>query len=125
MSKYFVRDRQGNIIGWCAYPADDTDQTPIDENSQEWLDYLASMENTVPSVVSRFQALAALMQAGLLDAVQAWADDTDTDPLHRLAFTTATEFHRDSPTLAAGAAALGWSDAQLDALFIAAASIKA
>lgn len=78
-----------------------------------------------PQVVSRFQALAALLQAGLLDAVQAWVDDTDTDPLHRLAFTTATEFHRDSPTLAAGAAALGWSDAQLDALFIAAASIKA
>lgn len=82
-------------------------------------------EPSVPQLVSRFQALAALLQAGLLDAVQAWVDDTDTDPLHRLAFTTATEFHRDSPTLAAGAAALGWSDAQLDALFIAAASIKA
>ncbi len=124
MSKYVIR--QGGVIaGWCAYPAADTEQQPIDEQSQEWLDYLSVTAPAVPQVVSRYQALAALMQAGLLDAVQAWATDPGTDPLYRLAFEAAAEFRRDSPTLAAGAAALGWSDAQLDGLFIAAAAMQA
>jgi len=82
-------------------------------------------EPQVPLVVSRFQALAALMQAGLLDDVTAWANDSNTDPLHTLAFETATEFWRDSPTLAAGAAAMGWTEQQLDDLFTAAAQIRA
>lgn len=75
--------------------------------------------------VSRFQALAALMLAGLLDDVMMWANDPATDPLHKLAFDTATEFSRSSPALTAGAAALGWSEEQLDGLFAAAAQIQA
>ncbi|AMG36241.1 hypothetical protein [Achromobacter xylosoxidans] len=77
------------------------------------------------TVVSRFQALAALMQAGLLDDVTAWANAPTTDPLYKLAFDTATEFSISSPTMTAGAAALGWSGAQLQALFDAAAEIVA
>lgn len=77
------------------------------------------------TVVSRFQALAALMQAGLLDDVTAWANTPTTDPLYKLAFDTATEFSISSPTMTAGAAALGWSGAQLQALFDAAARIQA
>ncbi|AZS78850.1 hypothetical protein ELS24_10565 [Achromobacter spanius] len=77
------------------------------------------------TVVSRFQALAALMQAGLLDDVTAWANAPATDPLYKLAFDTATEFSISSPTMTAGAAALGWSSAQLQALFDAAAEIVA
>lgn len=75
--------------------------------------------------VSRFQALAALMQAGLLDDIKAWANSPATDPLHKLAFDTAAEFSRSSPTLAAGANAMGWNAQQLDALFEAAAQIQA
>lgn len=75
--------------------------------------------------VSRFQALAALMQVGLLDAVTAWANAPTTDPLHKLAFDTATEFSISSATMTAGAAALGWSGEQLQALFNAAARIQA
>lgn len=78
----------------------------------------------VPNTVSRYQALAALMQAGLLDAVTAWAHDPGTDPLHKLAFDTATEFARTSATLAAGATALGWTGEQLDALFVTASKIE-
>lgn len=89
---------------------------------QQYADYVPAV---APVSVSRFQALAALLQAGLLDAVAAWANDPGTDPLHKLAFETATEFSRTSPTLAAGAAALGWSEQQLDALFDAAMQIQA
>lgn len=91
------------------------------------------VEATLPPVtpptqvasVSRFQALAALMHAGLLADVTTWANDPATDPLHKLAFDTATEFSISSPTMTAGAAALGWSGAQLQALFDAAAQIQA
>ncbi|AZW14210.1 hypothetical protein CS344_20060 [Bordetella bronchiseptica] len=89
---------------------------------QQYADYVPAV---APVSVSRFQALAALLQAGLLEAVTAWANDPGTDPLHKLAFETATEFSRTSPTLAAGAAALGWSEQQLDALFDAAMQIQA
>lgn len=88
-----------------------------------WVD--APLQSVQVTKVSRFQALAALMQAGLLDDVTAWANAPTTDPLHKLAFDTAAEFSRSSPTLAAGAAALGWSEGQLDDLFAAAAQIQA
>lgn len=82
-------------------------------------------ERSLLRTVSRFQALAALMQAGLLESVTVWANDPNTDPLHKLAFETAAEFSRSSPTLAAGATALGWNTLQLDALFDAASQIQA
>lgn len=78
----------------------------------------------VPQEVSAAQAYAALLAAGLLEKVQAWAADPATDPLHRLAFQKGTTFRRDSPALAAGAAALQWEDAMLDQLFIAAGAIR-
>lgn len=93
----------------------------------EWVDPadIPSSPPVMPQSVSRFQALAALMQAGLLDAVTAWANAPTTNPLHRLAFDSATEFTISSPALTAGAAALGWSDEQLRALFTAASEIQA
>ena len=81
-------------------------------------------EQPIPIVVSRFQAMAALMQAGLLDQVTAWANDPATDPLHRLAFQTAGQFSEDSPALAAGAVALGLNAVQLSGLFLNGSKIK-
>lgn len=95
------------------------------------VDFLPAPEPEAPTepppvtVVSRFQALAALMQVGLLEDVTEWASAPSTDPLHKLAFETATEFSISGPTLNAGAAALGWSIEQLQALFEAAAEIVA
>lgn len=79
----------------------------------------------VPEMVSRFQARAALHLAGLLDDVEALVADPQTDMLTRLAWQDAQEFRRASPTVAAIAAALGMSDAQLDDLFRTAAGIVA
>lgn len=72
--------------------------------------------------VSRMQAMLALYNAGLLDAVNAIV--AAADPRTRLAWETATDFHRTSPTIAALWAALGKTDAELDALFIAAKQIE-
>jgi hypothetical protein len=80
---------------------------------------------SIPSPVSRFQARAALHLAGQLAAVEALMQSPSTPVLARLAWQEAIEFRRESPTVAAMGAALGMSDADIDALFVAAAAIEA
>jgi len=77
----------------------------------------------VPPVVSAFQARAALLNAGLLDDAEAAV--AAAGGVVAIAWEYATEFRRDSPTIAALALTLGWPDALVDGLFIAAASITA
>ena len=78
--------------------------------------------------VSRLQARAALMQAGLLDkvdkAVNGGLLGGGADPLIKMGWAEATEFHRSSPTIAAVAGLIGLDDAALDELFRAAALIR-
>lgn len=109
---------------------------PRDEENTDYQDFLAwgaeggeiRPEDPpalyVPQEVSAGQAYAALMAAGLYEAVEKWAEDPSTDTLHRLAFQKSTTFRRDSPGLNAGAVALGWNEQMLDQLFIAADAIK-
>lgn len=77
----------------------------------------------VPALVTRFQARAALLEAGLLDQIEAAV--AASDPLTREAWASATAFERSSPTIAVLAAALGLTGADLDALFRRAAQIRA
>lgn len=79
----------------------------------------------VPAAVSAFQARASLHLAGLLPTVEAMIADAGTPTVVRLAWEYGTEVRRDSPTVAAMATALGWTEAQLDALFIDALGIEA
>jgi len=79
----------------------------------------------VPSPVSRFQARAALHIAGRLAEVEALMQSPSTPMLARLAWQDAIEFRRESPTVTAMGAALGMSDADIDALFVSASEIEA
>jgi len=79
----------------------------------------------VPQSVSRFQARAALHNAGKLAAVETLMAAAETPMLMKLAWQDAQEFQRSSVTVSAMASALGLSAAQTDALFIAAAQITA
>ena len=83
-----------------------------------------SLANGIPQSVSRYQALAALSIAGLLTNAQA-AVSASPNPLVALAFNNAQTFDRDSPTVAALAGALSLTSAQLDQLFITAATLTA
>ena len=74
-------------------------------------------------IVSRFQAMAALLDAGLLSQVN--TSLADAGPLAQLAWAEATEFRRNSPTIAGLAAGLGLNDMEVDDLFRAAALIIA
>jgi len=79
----------------------------------------------VPQAVSRFQARAALHNAGKLAEVEALMAAAETPMLMKLAWLDAQEFQRSSVTVAAMASALGLSTAETDSLFIAAAQITA
>lgn len=80
-------------------------------------------------VVSRLQARAALLQGGLLDKVEkavngGFLTGSAADALTRLAWNEATEFRRNSPTIAVLAGLLGLGPEALDELFTAAARIE-
>lgn len=75
----------------------------------------------VPQVLTRAQAIGALILAGLDEAVDA-AIDAIEDPTQRKLvrndWTNRLTFERDNPTLLALAKGLGLSSLQLDNLFI-------
>jgi hypothetical protein len=77
----------------------------------------------VPQVVSRFQARAALLGAGLLNDIEAAI--SLADPIAQLAWTDALEFRRNSPTLLAICTGLNMTSEQLDDLFRIASTIEA
>lgn len=90
---------------------------------QAELDALKTAPAPNVQVVSRLQARLALKGAGLLDAVEQAVAAASDDV--KMVWADAQEFRRDSPTLLALAGALGLIDEQVDALFVAAAAIKA
>lgn len=95
------------------------DDTPMPEPTPEQ----ALQAERAAMVCSRFQAKAALHNAGLLDAAQAAI--ASADALTQIAWADAVEFRRNSPTIAAVAEALELTDAQVDDLFRAAMQIEA
>ena len=83
---------------------------------------IESSETFVPLVVTPFQAKAALYQAGLLSTVETHIENSE--PLIQMAWNEALEFKRYSPAILNLASSLGWSEQQLDDLFINAYSIN-
>lgn len=79
----------------------------------------------VPSVVTAAQGGIALIQAGLMTAVQAVVDAADTPAEVKWAWQRAQDWQRDSPALAYLAQRAGISKKQMDDLFIAAPLIQA
>lgn len=79
----------------------------------------------VPQVVSRFQALAAMHQAGLLDSIETYMQQSTTDWFVKLAWEEAQEYRRDSPTVQVIGDLFGLTPTQLDDLFIFAGTVTA
>lgn len=113
-----------NVPDWCADWPDCEDAGP----GWTYVDGVFSPPSAppppVPEEVSRFQARAALLNAGLLAQADA-AVAGSGNALLQLAWTDAVSFKRNSPGIAALAPALGLDDAALDDLFRAAAEIVA
>lgn len=81
----------------------------------------------VPQQVTRAQGKAALIQAGLWDAVESYVDGI-TDPTEKalalVALNDTTHWQRTSPFLNEAAAALGLTQEQMDSLFKQASEIE-
>lgn len=75
----------------------------------------------VPLAVSARQARLALLQAGLLPAVDAAVSTMGAAA--RVTWEYAVEIRRDDALLASMAASLGLTESQVDALFVAAAAL--
>ncbi|MFM9829724.1 MAG: hypothetical protein ACKVOB_13445 [Sphingomonas sp.] len=108
----------------------DVDGVPVRENitraftAQEIADRLASKRAGM--IVSMRQARLALLGAGLLDDVEAAINgiaDAAARTAAQIDWEYATEVRRVSPLVASLGPALGLTDAQIDALFVAAAGI--
>lgn len=72
-------------------------------------------------VCSKAQGQLALLQAGLLDAVQAWV--AGQERAVQLEYLARGEWRRDWPLVIGAGAAMGLSEAQLDGLFALAATL--
>jgi len=96
----------------------------------EWVAEAPEPPPPVPQFVSRFQGREAMWQTPhgdttLFEAAEVVLADPDTPAMYQRAWNDLQEFRRDSEMLAAIAGMLGLSSAQIDALFILAASIQA
>ncbi|GEM_PF-2830002 len=84
----------------------------------------------IPAVVSRFQGREAMHRTKcgdgtLFEAAEAALAKPDTPAMYRRAWDDLQEFRRDSEMLAVISGMLGLTAAQVDAVFILAASIRA
>ena len=75
----------------------------------------------VPQVVSRAQFILALLQIDLLDEVEAAI--AAADRATQINYQERLEFERNFPLIATMAAVLGKTDAEVDALFVLAATL--
>ena len=85
----------------------------------------AEAEARKPRVVTMRQARLALLQAGLLGTVNAALDATagTAGEAARIEWEYAATVERDSPLVAGFVATLGFTEAQIDGLFAAAAEL--
>lgn len=76
---------------------------------------------TAPSVVSARQFKLQLLAADLLTQVDAWV--ASQDMAIRIAYENSGTFLRTEPMMQQGFAALGFTEAQIDAFFLAASAL--
>lgn len=116
-------DSTGENRGWSDFPQ-------LVFNYTTWVDEAPESPIQVPNVVSRFQGREAMHRTThgdrtLFEAANALLEGAGTPAMYQRAWNDLQEFRRDSEMLAAIAGMLGLSSAQIDALFILAASIQA
>lgn len=75
----------------------------------------------VPTEVSAAQGRLALLQAGVLDALEAWI--TAQPVATQIEYSSRGTWRRDWPLVATGATVLGLTEAQVDDLFVLAATL--
>lgn len=125
-----IHDDTGRVIATAtdAHQGDNCITAPDewDGNFDRWKVVDGVLTAIIPQVVTPRQAKIALLQAGLLDDVEAGIEaiaDPATKRLAQIEWEYAHEVRRDWPLLNQIAAGMGITDAQLDELFRVAARI--
>lgn len=95
----------------------------LEFNQARMNEHDAALKPMVPQSVAPLQGLLALDAAGLADDYELWANAPERTFSERAFINRAQVWRRDDPLLQAGTGALGMTDAQLDQLFILAATL--
>ena len=101
-----------------------TPNTPPLRPGEAWVPHTAPPILDKPRVVSIYQATEALADAGYLDAVEAYFASASAPAKEKRAWKRILEVRRDSPLMEKLATMLGLTDAQVDALFVAASQVS-
>ncbi|RWY85176.1 hypothetical protein EHI44_16820 [Rhizobium leguminosarum] len=116
---YVMRNADGDICGLFEQPQEDFAVELLASDDPAVVEYL---NKPLPvSSVSARQFRVMLRRAGLLDQVKAWVAMQDGETQD--AFEYSGTFVKESPMMAAGFAAMGFTPQQIDGFFSAAASL--
>lgn len=121
---YVSRSADGTINGVFEQLQDGRAEEFIDDDNPLIVAYLIVAylsAGAAATSVSARQFKLQLLAAGLLDTVDAWVAQQPRDV--RIAYECSGTFVKDSPMMAAGFAAMGFSAAEIDAFFQAAANL--
>ncbi|MGO6847993.1 hypothetical protein ACCS84_33235 [Rhizobium ruizarguesonis] len=116
---YVMRNADGDICGLFEQPQEGFAVEPLADDDQTVITYL-NKPLPITSVSAR-QFKLQLLAAGLLDTVDAWVTQQPRDL--QIAYEYSGTFVKDSPMMAAGFAAMGFTPKQIDGFFVAASQL--
>lgn len=130
MSTYCIIDSNGNVLTVFANSQKPTNQNGYAEISvfggqvgQQWNGIAFVSGNIpVPQSVSVFQAKLALSNAGIYSSVDSYISSNGTES-EKIAWQYQQTYNRQDQMLIAVMTAIGQTSAQIDALFVAAATL--
>jgi hypothetical protein len=76
----------------------------------------------IPGMITSWQLSKALIDMGVISEVEAFAE-TAENPLIKYGWQKATSYARNDPVVLAAQAGLGWTDEQVDQLFLVASGL--
>lgn len=113
----FVQRIDGRVVGLYANPQESYAEEFLPDDNAEVIAYLNPPTPTITAVSAR-QFKLQLLQAGLLDQVDAWI--ASQSRAVQIAFEYSGTFVRDEPMMASGFKAMGFTDSQIGTFFTAA-----
>lgn len=117
---FAVSELAGSVIGQNMIEIDGLDSSLIGA-TWDGSAFIKKTASTVPSSVTMKQARLALLAAGLLDDIDATIKASNRES--KIEWEYASEVRRDHPLIASMQQARGLTDAEVDALFTAAAGM--
>jgi len=120
----WVLEQRTRTIARYGFTFDDFPDAPVPPKPEYNKDEYDLERERESMVCTRYQARAALFDAGMLDDVEALMEDPETDRYIRLMWAEKANMQRTHDAVVAMASQLGWSPAETDNLFRAAMQVE-